>query len=158
MRKKPPPTPERLRSLFAYDRGSGVLSWRSGGAAGRLRKDGYLWVQVDGTSELVHRIIWATETGSWPRWVDHDNLDRSDNRWSNLRDASPSQNLANTSVKKNNKLGIKGVHRLPNGSYRAHIHIDRKSRHLGLFSTPEQAKEAYDRAALAHWGGFARAA
>jgi hypothetical protein len=38
----------------------------------------------------------------------------------------------------------------------ARIKIDGKHRHLGCFSTPEEARNAYASAAVKHFGEFAR--
>jgi HNH endonuclease len=41
--------------------------------------------------------------------MDHVNGDRADNRWCNLREATQSQNQANTSMRADNISGYKGV-------------------------------------------------
>jgi len=49
-------------------------------------------------------------TRKWPAYaVDHRNLDKGDNRWDNLREATRSQNMANTSLPSTNTSGFKGV-------------------------------------------------
>lgn len=99
-------------------------------------------------------------TGAWPRqFVDHVNCDRTDNRWSNLRDASPSQNARNIGKRRDNKSGFKGVsfHNRA-GRYRAEIRVKGRTRHLGLFNTPQEASKAYEAAAKSLAGEFARAA
>ena len=44
----------------------------------------------------------------------------------------------------------------PNKPYRAYIRLCGRSIHLGYFSTPEEANEAYWAAAQKHFGEFAR--
>jgi hypothetical protein len=96
--------------------------------------------------------------GEWPKIdVDHINCIKDDNRISNLRLATRHQNLANTRVRKTNKLGLKGVylHKAPN-SYRSLIRVRGKRIDLGIFQSPEEAAAAYKKAAERYFGDFAR--
>jgi hypothetical protein len=88
---------------------------------------------------------------------DHRSLDRCDNRRSNLRVATPSQNACNKHVYKNSRTGAKGVdfHKW-SGKYRARIQIDKKPIMIGYYPTIQQASEAYAEAAAKHHGEFAR--
>lgn len=69
--------------------------------------------------------------------VDHINHNPLDNRKSNLRVVTPQQNCFNT---KNTK-GYCWIKK--SQKYKAYIKHNRKSIHLGMFDTPEEAKEAY---------------
>lgn len=100
-------TAEMANELLAYDPATGALTWktairpaiRPGDPAGRGKPNsaGYLRVGIDGRSYLQHRVIWLMVTGEWPpQEIDHRDRDRANNRWANLRAASPSQNVANT--------------------------------------------------------------
>lgn len=164
---KPRPTIKRLREVFRYNRKTGILSWRvhwssrvPGDRAG-TRGGGYYWVTLDGVKMLVHRVIWAVVTGSWPiANVDHRDLDGHNNRWRNLREATHSQNLGNASNRKNNTSGFKGVS-LSRGCrdrWMAKITIKRRQIYLGSFGTRKEAHAAYLAAAKEHFGEFARAA
>jgi hypothetical protein len=82
----------------------------------------------------------------------------------NLRKATVAQNTRNQGLKCNNTSGLKGVswHKRDN-RWAVHIYVDGKERHLGSFAgpppparAPEEAGRAYDRAALAEFGEFAR--
>lgn len=87
--------------------------------------------------------------------VDHVNGDRLDNRRScNLRRCSQSENLANRAAPMPH--GYRGVYPEKNGTWRAQIKVQGKSRRLGTFPAPEAAARAYDVAALAAFGRFAR--
>lgn len=88
--------------------------------------------------------------------VDHINGDGLDNRRCNLRYATREQNLANSPARKTSLSGIKGVSQLKNGRWRALIRHHKKLHNLGVYDTPEEAKAAYDAAAIRFHGRFAR--
>jgi hypothetical protein len=76
--------------------------------------------------------------------VDHLNGDTLDNRRSNLRVCTPSQNLANVKVaRKHNRLGVLGVRETPGGKFQATIVLNRRQIYIGTFSTPKKANKAY---------------
>lgn len=89
-------TAERLREVLEYDPAIGVFRWlikpcgqiSIGDIAGCRHGEGYVQIRVIGRIYLAHRLAWLYMTGEWPiSLIDHRNLDRSDNRWSNLREA-----------------------------------------------------------------------
>lgn len=152
-------SPSKLSEILTYDPLSGSLFWLhriyarpsinsqlSGKPAlHSLTKDGYRHGKILGRTYLAHIVIWAITKGAWPdHEIDHKNGIRSDNRIVNLRRASSSQNSMNSKMYKNNKTGLKGVvfHR-QSGKWRARISSNKKSTSLGLFSTPQDAHEAY---------------
>jgi hypothetical protein len=61
-------------------------------------------------------------------------------------------------LRKDNKIGLKGMSIRPNGRYQARIRVDKKIIWLGTFDTPEEAHSAYVQAAKQHFGEFARTA
>lgn len=87
--------------------------------------------------------------------VDHINFNGLDNRKENLRIVTNAQNKQNRLVQRNNKLGLKGVHRQEN-RYIPIIGSGGKGIYLGCYKTAEKAAEAYDKAALRLHGNFAR--
>lgn len=105
------------------------------------------------SSLLMHRDIMVAKRG---QYVDHINRNGIDNRRENLRFATPSQNAANSKRHKSNKSGYKGVftHK-QSGRWLAHIRINGKSTHVGIFDCPKEAHEAYMKAAREHYGDFA---
>lgn len=117
---------------------------------------GYAQAVVEGTTIRMHRLVLGLEKGRGI--VDHINGDRADNRKSNLRVCTPSQNRANTTKTMCNRTGYKGVvfrkaNRLR--PYAAFAYIDYKQHYLGSFKTALEAAMAYDKKALELFGEFA---
>lgn len=93
--------------------------------------------------------------------VDHINGNTLDCRKANLRIATATENSCNTSIRKNNKCGFKGVYEYrpkdwtPTKKWKAQIKYKGLVRGLGYFMTPEEAHEAYKKAADELHGEFA---
>ena len=105
---------------------------------------------------LMHRLIMNAQKGEQ---VDHINHDTIDNRKENLRLCTNSQNQHNKGKRIDNTSGLKGVSRYkPSGKWQARIQLNGKQIHLGRFLTPEEAYEAYCKAALELHGEFSKVA
>jgi hypothetical protein len=102
------PSLETLNDRFKYDPETGILSrirW-GWGPCGYLTSNGYLRIKVNDTHYRVHRIAWKMYYGEDPpknRDIDHINRDKTDNRIANLRVATRSQNINNTTRALNKK-------------------------------------------------------
>ncbi len=94
---------------------------------------------------FMHRVINKTPDGFV---TDHINGDPLDNRRSNLRSCTQSQNHMNKLKLSNNTSGYKGVfwHKTAK-RWRAQITLNSKAKHLGYFGSPEEAHRAYNQAA-----------
>ena len=88
--------------------------------------------------------------------VDHENGDGLDNRKLNLREATASQNGANSGSRGGSSQfkGVSWENRIQR--WRAVIRVDGKLYHLGYFHDEMEAAQAYDTAAHESWGPFAR--
>jgi hypothetical protein len=109
----------------------------------------------DGTEHaiLMHREVMGNSHDTY----DHIDGNGLNNLESNLRPCDQSHNGANR-PKQKRKSGYKEVYlqnKFPHHPY-ARISINRVDTVLGTFITEEEAARAYDTAAIAAWGDFAR--
>jgi hypothetical protein len=127
------------------------------------RTYGYVEVNAPaslGTTFKAHRLVlhWLGIDVAPDQQVDHINGNRADNRSINLRVCSRSQNTANKPTR--NLSGYRGVYaqRYRGEVYRyvAQIRHENRNHYLGSFSTPEEAHAAYQAAAVAFHGEYAR--
>lgn len=158
---------ERLREVLHYDPETGAFRWlvansvrvRVGDAAG-IKKLGheYARITIDGKTYLAHRLAWFYVFGVWPKqFLDHADMNRHNNRISNLREATKAQNMQNKGMTSRNRSGVKGVSwSKQNKNWQAQCTVNGKHVHLGHFETIDEAALAYRTfAAVAH-GEFYR--
>ena len=86
--------------------------------------------------------------------IDHANRNRLDNRSSNLRYATASQNRVNR-IYRTPASGYRGVRGTRSGKWEAHIVVRGKDKYLGTWTHVRHAASAYDLAAISIWGEFA---
>jgi len=99
----------------------------------------------------MHRLILDCREGEFG---DHINGDKLDNRRSNLRKATASQNAMNWSRK--NKSGFRGVYWFEKDQkYMAKIKTPQGHHYLGMYSDILEAAEAYNNAAKIYHKEFA---
>lgn len=158
-------TKEIVRELLDYDPETGVLTWRvrsskwfdydahrcavwnarfSGKPAGSVNAYGYVVTSILAHRYPAHHLIWLWMTGSLPQGeVDHEDHDRANNRWANLKDAGGSENRKNKTRYSNNKSGVTGVAWCDRTSkWRASISISGRTRYIGSFGTKDEAVAA----------------
>lgn len=145
-------THEYVRSVLNYDPLTGFLTWKTqasnrvkaGDRAGWKSK-GYREICLREASFYEHRIVWFHVFGEWPfEQLDHINGDRSDNRISNLRECSPSENRHNLTGVRSKGSGFRGVWlRRCNKKWCAAIQTDGMRLNLGSFDTQEAAHAVY---------------
>ena len=152
-------TQVRLKDVVEYDSMTGIFVRRehirrapAGSIVGTKRSNGYLAMKIDGESYYLHRLAFLYVTGSMPSDnVDHINGDKSDNRFSNLRPATVSQNSMNRPKQTNNTSGYKGVlWDKSKEKWKAQI----KSRFIGYYNTAEAAHQAYIKVAEREFGEY----
>lgn len=118
---------------------------------GSVNQDGYLHTMIGSKSVLIHRLIWQQVNGPIAEGlqIDHINGVRTDNRISNLRLVTNTQNSQNrVRAHQNSRSGFKGVtwHKLTM-KWCATIGHSWKRYHLGLFASVQEAEAAYKGAA-----------
>jgi len=106
---------------------------------------------------LLHRFLIGASKGFD---VDHKDGFIKNNRRSNLRECSRSQNNANMQKLREQKLSIyKGVTKIKmnfkEDKWKAQIMVNGLNIYLGRFQTEEQAAKSYNEAALLYFGEFA---
>jgi hypothetical protein len=141
-----------LQEYLHYDPETGDFTWlkyvnsrvRIGSVAGTA-KQGYKYIGLLGKDYLVHRLAWLYVYGKWPAFeIDHINGVKYDNQLCNLREATRSQNLRNSGVRKSNISGHKGIYYHPRANkWVAYIKYNKKLRYLGGFNTKEEAIAVY---------------
>ncbi|ULR87412.1 HNH endonuclease [Comamonas sp. B21-038] len=152
---------DKLRAVIAYDPDTGHLTWTrnapakvAGRQAGCLTNCGYRYVQVNKVGYYAHRLAFILMTGREPpEMVDHINLNRDDNRWSNLRLCSGSENQQNIQKARlsNKSSGVLGVYwSKTKKKWRSQIRIDGRIRHLGYFDSIDESHIAYVNAKREH--------
>jgi hypothetical protein len=158
-------TAEYLREVLHYNADTGIFTWlkprrkvRVGDRAGIIDPRGYVLIGIDQVRYWAHRLAWLYVYGEFPSdQLDHRNANKSDNRIANLRLANRSLNEGNKGRSRRNTSGVKGVSwHAASQKWIAQIHRDGAPRYLGLFVDKDAAAAAYAKAAVEHFGEFAR--
>lgn len=168
-------TAERLHELFHYDPITGFFTWKrrldipnyinkrfEGKRAGHTVKagktKGYRIITINLINFRENRLVFLYMTGDWPtNEAEHKNMLRWDNRWENLRDATPAQNSANVGMRSNNTTGFKGVFiNKQNSSFFTVLKVGGRVYKSTGFKTAEEAYDVYCFLAEKYCGEFAR--
>ena len=106
------------------------------------------------------RLAWLYVTGEWPKYqIDHINMVRDDDSWTNLRLATSSQNNMNRRARAGTASGLKGVSwDSRSGKWVALITAFGVTTWLGVFDDPQEAHRAYSDAAEKFHGEYRRVA
>lgn len=105
---------------------------------------GYVIAHINGKTAQMHRFVLNAS-----KIVDHINHNKADNRKTNLRDCTPSQNNMN-------RNGVKGIFfDKSKNKWRARIGINCKTINLGSFKTQQEAIKARKKAEKKYFGEFA---
>jgi hypothetical protein len=117
--------------------------------------EGYWEVRFQGRNHKLHRLIYIYHHGTIPEHVDHIDGDNTNNRISNLREATNGQNQWNRKLNSNSTSGYKGVYQ-HRGKWVASIRANKKRYFLGAYKYIEDAVSAVKQARLELHGEYAR--
>ena len=157
---------EYLKECLDYNPDTGVFVWKdrpvehfqslkgfrihkarfANKEAGTIGAQGYIHIFINRKSYRAQRLAWLYCYGSMPLlFIDHINGIRSDNRLSNLREVSNTDNIKNGKKRKNNTSGYQGItwHKTAS-KWMAQIMVDRKTIYLGLHDSIQEAIKARD--------------
>ncbi len=145
------PSQEFLNNRFYLDPEDGNLYNKydvnynslAGSESGFVTKAGYKEVTIDGFGYRVHRVIWKMLYNEEPQTIDHIDRNKLNNRPENLRICTDSYNVYNVSDSRYiGESGYRGVYKHKN-KWRAVSSFNSVKKHIGLYSTPEEAYAAY---------------
>jgi hypothetical protein len=147
----------KMGTLFDVDFETGEFFWISppkyhkdliGKRAGCIQPshNGKLYwvIQIDGIKYRRGRLMFLLTHGCFPSpCLDHINGNSLDDRPSNIREATITQNAWNHKTRKRKIKLPMGVRNTKNGNYEARISCNKKQIHLGCYHTPEEAHTVY---------------
>lgn len=89
-------TGQEIKSKFTYNPDTGIV-YKDGIETGSCFGHGYIYVRFGRDNKwLAHRLAWFLHYGQWPEGnLDHINRDKTDNRITNLRVVTQTENLLN---------------------------------------------------------------
>lgn len=147
---------ELLHQLFEYQ--DGRLIYKQDGCEAICKDNkGYRRAKIHGLYYFVHRIVFMMHYGYLPKYLDHIDCNRENNRIENLREASLKENCRNRSISSRNKSGIKGIFwAKPNKKWKAQCTVNYKQYHIGYFDSLEDASCALSKFRAEHHLYFAR--
>lgn len=150
-------TQARLKELLDYDPKEGVFRWRApqtnrvkvGDEAGSVASNGRLYIQLDGSQHIAHRLAWLYVYGVWSdKPISAKDGDYLNLKIGNYEEATYAEIARSGRTRSSGSSGIKGVSwDKSKNKWQATITRDYKQIHLGRFDTKEEAAEAYRKAA-----------
>lgn len=149
---------DRFKNTFTYEKETGFIVYkiyyrgsRIGTRADSIKSRGYrkgvhkgysIVVNFEKVQILSTRAAFFLELGVIPSEdieIDHEDGDTLNNKWSNLRMATSSENNCNSKVQSNNTSGVKGLSVTKFGTYRTTINIPGGDRLRETFKSKEEA-------------------
>ena len=124
----------------------GLKYKKEGDLAGCINSLGYIVLGVTIDKKCIqihaHRLAWYSEHKEIPYKIDHKDRCRSNNKSTNIRKCTSSQNAYNSSINVRNTSGVTGVswdeH---SGKWLCLVSLNKKRVCLGIYSDFEEAKD-----------------
>jgi hypothetical protein len=114
-------------------------------------KNRYARAHYGNTTIALHRLIINAPDNLY---VDHIDRNTLNNKKSNLRLCTKTENNRNVSVKKHSKSQIRGVYKDKYNKFVAYINVNKKKIHLGYTKTKEEAIKLRQESELKYFGEF----
>ena len=150
-----------LKTLFDHDPETGWFTNRFSRGRAKVGErassftDGYRRIIIHYKKYYEHHLAWFYVHGTWPYEIDHANGDPSDNRISNLRSCTRSQNKFNAQTA-TGEAGLSGAYLDKRTlQWYSKIQVGGQQVYLGIFASPEAAHQAYLKAQVRYAGEFA---
>lgn len=152
---------EELKAMFDYN--NGYLYWKvkisdkiTPGKKAGSRSGKYEIIKINKQNYYTHRLVFFIHYGFMPETIDHIDNNPRNNKIENLREASYSENLRNTTKKTKALSRFKGVtFSKKDNKWVSRIKLIDKRITLGYFDNETDAAKAYDIAAIKYFGNFA---
>lgn len=140
-----------LQEHLSFDGNTGLFAWRKRGKGringrhpGSIFSDGYRQIHVLGRRYCAHHLAWLFITGEWPNgYIDHINGNRADNRISNLRLATNSENCHNRFASRTSQSGFKGI-RFKKNRWEVSCQVNGERKYLGRYLALDAAIAAHE--------------
>lgn len=169
MKRFPPLTVDEINRRLHVDIETGVCIWKDatkhhralvGREAGSARTQqhtgkSYWVIKINGIPYKRSQIVLTVATGQWPAdTVDHIDGDSLNDRASNLRHATVTQNAWNHKRRAKKADTPMGVRKLKSGRFQARIAVNKQQQIIGVFDTVQAAEAAYQQARKENFGAF----
>jgi hypothetical protein len=157
------PTQLQVKELFDYHP-NGYLVWainrrrgRIGNKVGIVHTNGYFRTRVNGKLESNHRITFLWHHGYLPKFVDHIDGNKLNNKIENLRPANDVQNQQNSKLSVKSTSGFKNVNFCPQTKkWAVKISVCGKKKTIGRYDDIELADLIAQEARSKYHGEYAR--
>lgn len=143
-----------IKKVIEYDPETGLFTrkvtrgrWKKGSTAGTIYRSQagreYIQINICGRLMFGHRLAYLYMTGSDPYQIDHIDGNGLNNKWDNLRNVTPQENLRNQKLNAKNTSGQMGVWLIKKRQkWCAEIKVNSKKIHLGTFARKSEAIKA----------------
>lgn len=154
-------TQKIVSDLLRYE--EGYLFWKKdvaknvkeGNRAGCFDKFGYVLIKINKKLYKAHHLVWILHHGYKPKLLDHIDGNKSNNKISNLREATNSQNQQNRKINYNSKSNVRGVTWCKKSNkWKAQGRLNGKYYYFGVFNNLLDAKNVVQNFRKTNHGEF----